>query len=420
MNRAESSHTPKDSTNFDRLILLFSLLFLLPPSHLCAQNGDKPLLIFGYYQNAFEYNVSNVHPTTNTFLTQQLNIIAQKDLSPSFRSFVNLEFLNTYDGRLEWGSASLKEAWVRYDVNPKFKLKMGLHIPIFNYLNEIKTRTPLLPYVIRPIVYEESLGEIIALEEYIPERAFVQAYGTFPTEPVSFDYAVFLGNSQEINTDSNSGQTGVDTTSTILLGGRVGLLWNRPYGDLSEIKFGLSTSYDQVNIFTDLAGLIATDSLEQIRIAGDLKGIPRWRFGTDLAIYWKQFYLQSEFISVIYSEDTDFIDVDRFFVYATAGMWTSEKLEMYISYWRTNEIGFLRDSRANTSFRLDEKIHLDIYTVGAKYNITPRLVLKAQMALAEIGSTQRLQNSEGFSTNVNNTLSKERFAVFALALSVFF
>ena len=419
MNPAASSFYTQGSTIPKWLILLF-LLCLRPYSNLEAQTVEKPLLIFGYYQNAFEYNVSNRHPDSNSFLTQQLNLIAQKDLSPKFRSFVNLEFLNTYDGSLDWGSASLKEAWVRYDVNPTLNLKLGLHIPIFNALNDIKIRTPLLPYVIRPIVYEESLAEIIAIEEYIPERAFIQAYGSFPGESASFDYAVFIGNSQDVNDDSRQGQTGVDTTSTILIGGRLGLHWNSVESSISEIKFGISTTYDQVNVFRDVAQLVAADTLEQSRIARDLTGTPRWRFGSDLALYWNQFYFLSEFIGVIYSEDTEFLDVDRQFFYATAGMWASERLEMYLSYWRTNETGLLRDSRENPSFRLDEKIILDIYTLGARYNITPQLVLKAQFAIGDLSFTQSLQNQDISVATVNPDLSQERFSRYTVALSVFF
>ena len=415
MNRAESSFSsiiPQKS--FWSATVLF--LSIVLPSNSYGQFQEKPLHIFGYYQNAFEYNVSNIHPNSNTFLTQQLNIIAQKDLSTSFRSFVNLEFINTFDGNLGWGSASLKEAWVRYDVSPKFKLKMGLQVPIFNYLNEIKTRTPLLPYVVRPIVYEESLREIILIEEYIPERAFLQAYGSFPNEPISFDYALFLGNSQNINNDSNNGQTGVDSTNAILIGGRLGLLWNNLDSNLSELKLGVSSTFDRVNIFTGVGNLVTNDSLEQNQISRSLEETSRWRIGVDLALYWKQFYVQSELISVIYGEDSEILDVDRVFYYATAGMWVSEKLEAYISYWRTNEVALLRDRRQDPLFRLDQKIVFDIYTIGARYNITPRLVLKAQAALGDINLRDTIRDAN----DLSEIKSKEDLSTYTIALSVFF
>jgi hypothetical protein len=98
-------------------------------------------------------------------------------ISAELDGFCQFEVLNTFSSSRQWGAFNVEEAWVKYNPNMRFNLKLGLQIPIFNNLNEIKNRTPLLPYIIRPLVYETSFGEIFPIEEFVPARAFVQAYG---------------------------------------------------------------------------------------------------------------------------------------------------------------------------------------------------------------------------------------------------
>ena len=96
-------------------LVLVSLFFTIASPSAHSQLKEGPLQFFGYYQNAFQVNISQIERNSTSFMLQQLNLVAQKDLAPRFRSFVNFEFLNTFEGNLGWGSASLKEAWVRYD-----------------------------------------------------------------------------------------------------------------------------------------------------------------------------------------------------------------------------------------------------------------------------------------------------------------
>ncbi len=397
------------------VILLF---FFSSAAH--GQRREGPIQFFGYYQNAFEYNASQNDQNSTTFLVQQLNLIAQKDLAPRFRSFVNFEFLNTFNSRLGWGTASLKEAWVRYDKGASFKLKIGLQTPVFNYLNDIKTRSPLLPYIVRPIVYETSLEEIIRIEDFVPERAFLQAYGTLPTGNVGFEYAFFLGNSPNVNNDPDFGQTGADSTLAMLAGARVGIHWNNLDSDFSELKFGVSSTYDRVDFFSEIPGLFSDDPEEIAAMSSEFEKIPRWRFGGDFALYWKSLYLHTEFISVIHSENSERLDVDKFFFYSTLGYIRSDKLEGYVSYWRTKEFGLIRDRRINPQLLIDQVSVLNIYTLGAKYSLTPRVVVKAQYALADI------DNREDFNLNIappgeaRSTVVNNIFSVYAIAISVFF
>ncbi|MFQ5770818.1 MAG: hypothetical protein ACE5HX_09790, partial [bacterium] len=176
--------------------LLFLLTSFIAVSNSLAQIGESPIRIFGYFQNSLQHwTTFEDRQEQNSFSVQQLNLFFQKDLGQNWRAFVNFEFLNNFSSSRQWGAANLEEAWVRYRANEKFNLKLGLLIPIFNNLNEIKNRTPLLPYIVRPLVYETSFSEFIAVEEFTPARAFVQAYGFLPIDDVKLDYALFVGNS---------------------------------------------------------------------------------------------------------------------------------------------------------------------------------------------------------------------------------
>src|SRR3990172_1998805 len=227
-----------------RRIQLLTLL-VINCSTLLAQNDNSNLKIFGYFQNTLIHEtgyktVFDSEPDKNSFSLQQLNLFFQKEVASKWRAFINFEFVNNFSSSRRWGSANLEEAWISYRLNPKFNLKFGLLLPIFNNLNEIKNRTPLLPYIIRPIAYETSFESFIPVDEFLPSRAFVQMYGFLPVNNLKFDYAVYLGNSPNVNADPEIGQTGVDTTNTFLLGGRIGLRYK-------ELKIGFSATRDNVN-----------------------------------------------------------------------------------------------------------------------------------------------------------------------------
>ncbi|MDP6037792.1 MAG: hypothetical protein QGG64_04520, partial [Candidatus Latescibacteria bacterium] len=195
------------------ILLLFSLLYISSPAQ--AQFGESDLRIFGYFQTLFHYQNQDLPKRKlSSFSLQQLNLFMQKDLAQNWRAFINIEGVNTFNSKRNWGSLRFEEAWARYRSGVKFNLKVGLQIPTFNHFNEIKNRTPLLPYAIRPLVYETSFEEIISVEEYVPTRAFVQAYGFLPHNNFKLDYALYIGNSPNINDLKDNGQTGIDTTAS--------------------------------------------------------------------------------------------------------------------------------------------------------------------------------------------------------------
>ncbi len=336
--------------------------FALP---LCAQSGEEPVEVFGYFQTSGELYYDKRDTDTGTYTTfnaQQLNILFRKQLSTRWSSFINVEFLNSFSAKDMLGSASLDEAWVRYRRSRQFDLRIGLQVPRFNNLNEIKNRTPLLPYVVRPIVYEESFNDFFALEEFVPERAFVQASGVFPAPVVKVDYAVFLGNSPNLVRNGEEAQSGTDSTLTFLVGGRIGLR-------TPAIRFGVSATRDELNFAADLSRTLGlTDNRLVER--------PRYRWGTDFSVNVGQWLLDAEAIWIRYDFDVTQLKIQRQFAYATLGYYATDRLFVYGTYWYTNEEADV--------INIHEKASLDVYSGGVSFAALERVTLKAQYAAVEI------------------------------------
>ena len=178
-------------------VLVLILFIFSVGSNLFAQSE---LQVFGFFQgsmNKLEGAFSAVadmpamlgggkmtlKADDNNYLSvqnQQLNVFFRKEINSSFTAWVNLEVNGSFNSSKNWGSLSLEEAWINYQSNDYLNIKAGLLIPKFAYLNEIKNRMPLLPYITRPLVYEASLSRTIDISNYVPERAFVQVYGYIP------------------------------------------------------------------------------------------------------------------------------------------------------------------------------------------------------------------------------------------------
>lgn len=407
-----------------------------------GQSSEIDLSTFGYFQVMFQHGETSTNdqdPSVaftaerakhqerdNSFSVQQLNLFFQTDFSRKWRSFVNFEVLNNFSSSLGWGSFDLDEAWIRYRANPRFILKAGLHVPKFNRLNEIKNRTPLLPYIIRPLVYEESFAEDISIEDYVPERAFAEVEGWLPVGPAKLDYAVYLGNSPNVNSQfdnlraGESRQTGVDTTASMLVGGRAGLR----YG---ELELGISATRESVNFFRELAEpLDGGRPFVKDVSPEDLTGIPRTRLGADLSYHRGPFALEGEYIAVRYDVDLPpelasldgppLIDLSRTFYYGTLGVEINERLLVYASYWNTDE-GF----RIYLLEQDDhDKVTVEVVTAGARYALLrdgdgfDRILLKAQYANARIIQDQAISINR-LDLDETNTLN-----IVGVAVSVLF
>lgn len=349
-----------------RLALLSAVICI--PGIVRAQAGESDLRVFGYLQASFYQEVyrevysGEKQKNANTFTVQQLDIMMQKNLGRRWSAFVDLLLTNNYSSFRSTGTLDLEQAWVRYRRSHYLNIKGGLLIPRFNYLNEIKNKMPVLPYIIRPIVYETSFQEDIFLEEYVPQRAFLQVYGYAPAGDYKIDYAGYLGNSPNINRDRQFGQTGLDTTGTFLTGGRIGIRHN-------SFQAGFSATFDKVDYL---------DTLEPDTLTPPLvfEGINRVRLGGDVLAEYRKFKLEGEYIAVEYDEDPLDINNDKRFFYGTLGYQISDKLFAYASYWQVDQY-FNR--REGAGFQA-AKLKLEIPTGGVAYQVSDRITLKGAAA----------------------------------------
>ena len=362
-----------------RSAIVFCCLCWFGLPEVLAQSGGSAINTFGYFQVLFQHaEHTDDLETNNSFSVQQLNLIFQKDFSRRWLAFINFEVLNNFSSSRRWGSFDLDEAWVRYRANRQLILKVGLHVPVFNHLNVIKNQTPLLPYVIRPLVYEESFAEIIEVQEFIPDRAFVQVNGTWPVGKAKLDYAVYLGNSPNIRSqfddvrEGEDGQTGIDTTITLLAGGRLGLR-------LGEVRAGVSATHDVTNEFQGVEALFGgSDS----RFAG----LSRVRLGADFSVHLGPLSFEGEWIQVSYDDDEPDLNVDKTFFYGTLGLQLTEQVFVYATYWDTlqRQVVFNVDGPDGLIPVFPLEIDIEVIQAGVAYTPNDRITLKAQAGPVDV------------------------------------
>lgn len=317
--------------------LLALVVLLAAPQSAKAQSDD--LNIYGYFQTQYTYSKDQNNGETggySSFKVPQLNILFSKNFGSNFTAFVSTEFLNNFDSSEEWGTFRLGEAWVRYDHSNALKVKGGMLIPKFNNLNEIKNRTPLLPYAFRPLVYEQSFT-LFGNADYVPQRAYLQVYGSLPMGGAQFDYAAYVGNSESryLAGVGDFNEAGTDTTFAKMFGGRVGIRYN-------SLKIGVSGTIDDTN----MRNLDFFGNTMPIGV-GD---VTRYRLGADLSFDVRDFFVESEVISVIHnmSDEQDvqwtgltdqspvapFLgeDLDQLFYYGMVGYNITDKLSIHTLY----------------------------------------------------------------------------------------
>ncbi|MEM6646653.1 MAG: hypothetical protein AAF730_10405 [Bacteroidota bacterium] len=200
-----------------------------------------------------------------------------KSFTPSFSAFLNLQLTNSFSTADDWGEFRIEEAWLRYRYNTAFSIHIGLQIPEFNNLNTIKNRTPLLPYIVRPLAYESSFTDFVGASDFVPQHSYLRVSGTLPLpERLRFDYSVHLGNQQDFVEPSNTFTvpSGTDNSLPLMYGGRLGLRYQ-------SIKAGFSLAADTYTEDDNPLGII-----------------DRYRLGADLSFTVKQFLFEAEWISI--------------------------------------------------------------------------------------------------------------------------
>lgn len=350
--------------------LIFGLLILGASSGLAfSQTMDLGVKALGYFQATFEEIPKNsLTSERSSFFLQQANIMLEKGFSNDLSAFVNISFSNTYSSENNWGDLDLEDAWLRYRSGNGFNIKAGLLVPTFNNLNEIKDKTPLLPYIIRPGVYEKSVSDLLRLADYVPQQAFLQVYGFLPLGDVKFDYALYVGNSDPAFMNGLGGNfvlRGADTTSHKLIGGRVGIR-------VAHLKFGVSSTSDKSN-----------------RNAIGLGTVQRYRLGCDLSCQLGALSLEAEFIDVLHaltatqkqtlaweSALTPLIgnSLAEFFSYAVVQYDCTDRTFVYVGQ------NYVVDK---SSIYLSSGFNL--YTAGAGYRISDEVVVKGQYLRLVLG-----------------------------------
>jgi hypothetical protein len=344
--------------------------------------ADVPVSIFGKSKLTLQnsnYNFFNG-------AVQQLNLLLRKELTNNFTAWVNFEINGNYNSERKWGVYKLEEAWVNYQYSDAFNVKAGLLIPRFAYLNEIKNRMPLLPYITRPLVYEAS-NSVVNASDYIPERAFLQASGYIPVGKITFDYAAYVGpaeNAYIAGVDAGAaGGTSVDTVNFKLFGGRIG-------AKTGDLRLGFSGTFDKDN--------------QQSTIKKDVSRI-RLAFDFGYSIYG--FFFEGEYISVKMDSKNSTQDMDKYFYYGTLGYNLTENLFFYGTYSHMKDNADVKFQNGATG-----------YYFGAGFKPIESVVVKAAYSnyYADNNFLYKI-NAQLPSVNTNTHLDID---IYQLAISVLF
>jgi hypothetical protein len=371
-----------------RMLLLNIVLTVGVVTPTAAQDDYSDLYVFGYMQGCYAViDGTMLGPRSTTFLLQQADIMATKEFEDRFSVFLDLQFTNSYNSKLNWGSLNIEEGWVKYSYSQALNVKAGVIVPTFNAMLQVKSRTPLLPYIFRPFVYESIMLETINLETFLPVRANIEVYGSVPVAELNLDYAAFAGNSESsylVRGGSAFQVSGMDTTTHKLVGGRV----------------GVSTHWMR-------AGVSMTSDKEDHTQMG-MGGLQRFRYGADLSMHISHFTLEGEGIWVHNVMDDrqkgvlGFLrtyspllgeNFDRRFFYGTLLYDVSEALFAYGSYSYITINDFI-----GTADGIKE------WTVGGGWRPIDNIVVKAQY----VGVTSE---SPVYNLKIGNTI---------LAVSVMF
>lgn len=360
--------TGRSALTFVSLLWVFAM-----SGEATAQISDN-LRLFGYFQGQFRYSseIDSPGPDEQTsFTLQQLNLMLSKGFGSQFSAYLNIESTNSFSSAKGWGSLKIEEAWIRYRRSSALNAKVGLLIPTFNNLNEIKNRTPLLPYVVRPLVYETSFAEILPIASFVPQQAYVQVNGSLPVAGAKFDYSAYVGNQDEFIANEAVGSVvaGADSSKALMLGGRLGLR-TRLLKD-GSLKVGLSSTFDRAN-------------LAMLRL-GDAK---RTRIGADLSFSLTGLYFEGELVAVrhrlsgiqqqlldLFAQETPDIgnSLDKLFYYGLLGYDITDWLFGYVSYNYLSDqfIAALQDGFQGV-------------TMGLSFKPIEPIVLKAQYLTGRI------------------------------------
>jgi len=338
--------------------LVFGLMF---SSFLVAQ---EEITVFGYFQpyyTSFSNEYGPPGPPTgeenfsyNTLGIGQLNLFFQRPIGENFTAFVNFEYVNNFSTGNGFGTYSIQEAYFLWDYKDFLRVKFGMVIPKFNAMFQIYNRTPLLPYLNRPKLYEASTGNLVDIFDILPQKALIHIDGFVPTSVANFDYALYISGPTNgfISSPKNDmipgyvpfGQSAVKYVG---LGGRVGIT-------SGPVKAGVSFSTDVENkrhYLADVANKYISymeDSVAQVYLNDptNLGDLNRIRIGADVTITLGDLTIAGEFLQT----NTD----------------VSASNQTILNQWN-----------ANDSYYIGKGFNKLFYYASATYDISPEAYLFA-------------------------------------------
>ncbi len=336
--------------------------------------------LFGSMQNMFLYEKSDCKLSLHrgrgqsdfdstiydyersSFALQQLDLFVAKEISDDFKMFIDLELKLNFSSEDNWGQAKVQEAWAEYSASDLFNLRAGILFPKFNNMNEIKNKS-FLPYAIKPIVYDQMFSNDRESDYFIPDRAYLEAYGFYPIHNIRLEYALYAGNSSKdyiSNNTSNDTATlkgGLDTKGLEfkLFGGRIGIR-----KDDEKFKAGISFTKDKEKVYLDFQSIKYPVSIKD--------DIDRYRLGLDLSFSVWKFDSESEMVNVMYDfEDPQnpWISLNRMFLYSTLLYNATDKFFGYFCYQYTSHKTISEDNSYT-------------YSLGCGYKFNDAITLKMQ------------------------------------------
>ncbi|HEX2981945.1 MAG TPA: hypothetical protein VHO28_00225 [Ignavibacteriales bacterium] len=362
----------------------FFIIMLLPL--LGSIYAQDAIDVYGYAQTSYIYFTNSYDPYPpageadyefHNMGVGQLNLFFAKNFGDDFSVFTNLEFINNYSSDKQFGSFNLQEAYLKWDYRDFLKIKFGMLIPQFNNLFEIYNRTPLLPYIIRPKLYDATSGNLVDIFDILPQKALVQLYGFIPASSVNFEYALFVGNPPNKFLSSPDNDLlpgyvayGQSSKNYLSYGARLGVR-------TGDFRLGVSGSMDKDNKQNFIK-----NSNEDVANLGDLD---RYRIGADINFKYGDFELSAEYLLVkttLPSDKQDSLNAwheadpyfigdsfDKTFYYATLQYNISDKFFSYVMY------DYLNDKADPYYFGLDGYYGVHI---GGGYYANDSIILKLQ------------------------------------------
>lgn len=382
--------------------------------------ASENLSIFGYVQ-PYVTNFSSSYPdstppgesnyTYNHAGVAQFNLFIANKFSNDLSAMVNLEITNNYSSNKGFGNFNLQEAFLKWEANELVNIKFGMFLPKFNQMFEIYNRTPLLPYLNRPKLYETSSGNLVDIFDILPQKGLVQISGNLNLSEESnlaINYALYINHPTNgyISSPTNDlipgyvafGQSAVDFFG---YGARIGL----KYEGLS-LGFSITSDKDNKrNYKSNIANKYKAYLMDAVSDTSsqtfydlyssdqtNLGDISRLRIGADFSFKYKGLTLTGEYVKVDADENAKTVSNPNTTVADQLKLWNNENAYFfgktidkkfyfvslqydYEDYFVYTMYDYLDDG--NDPFFFGEEGYSG-FSLGAGWNIDSNLVIKGQ------------------------------------------